>query len=361
MRRRGRLSSLVFGLFLLTYPRAFRRRFGSVMTAAFLDSLEAVRGRGVRRVVAVWTSTVLDVFRSAAVERVHELKGRSGRSDRGDSRGLRTESSAGRRRNRVENVVQDVRWALRSLRRHPSFALVAVLTIALGIGANAALFGVVKTVLLTPLPYRDPDGVAMIWSRWSNFPKTWVSEGEFHNYRATLKSFEDIGLFFTFDMNITEGEEPERVAVTQVMPNVFGILGVSPMLGRGFTEEEAKGNGASVIVLSQDQWQRRYGADPSVLGRVMSVNGRPYEIIGVMPAGFRLPLDFGTDRPAQAWMPYTLSVQPGGPVPPAGGSHGSYAIGRLRPGATVDGVNTELKAVVARLDADGVYPPKWHF
>jgi len=261
----------------------------------------------------------------------------------------------------VENIVQDVRWALRSLQRHPSFAWVAGLTIALGIGANTALFGVVKTVLLTPLPYRDPDGVAMIWSRWSDFPRTWVSEGEFHNYRATVKSFEDIGLFYTFDANITEGEEPERVAMTQAMPNVFGILGVAPVLGRGFTEEEAAGAGASVVVLSYEQWQRRYGADASVLGRVMSVDGRPFEIIGIMPSGFRLPLDFGTDRPPQVWLPYSLSVQPGGAVPQGGGSHGSFAVGRLRPGVTVAAANTELKAVVARLNADGVYPPTWHF
>jgi putative ABC transport system permease protein len=351
---------MVFGAFLVLYPRGFRRRFGGVMTAAFRDALSAVRGRGVRIAAALWASTVLDVLRSAAIEHLHEMKRRVRRTTyRPIERTM--DSNAGRRRNSVDNIVQDVRWAMRSLRRHPSFALVAGLTIALGIGANTALFGVVKTVLLTPLPYRDPAGIAMIWSRWSNFQKTWVSEGEFHNYRATLKSFEDIGLFYTFDTNITEGEEPERVAMTNVMPNVFGILGVSPMLGRGFTEEEAKGNGASVIVLGYEQWQRRYGADPSVLGRTMSLNGRPYEIIGVMPPGFRMPLDFATDRPAQAWLPYTLSVQPGGPVPPAGGNHGSYAVGRLRPGATVDGVNAELKGVVARLNADGVYPPTWHF
>ncbi|MGH7504804.1 MAG: ABC transporter permease, partial [Longimicrobiales bacterium] len=260
----------------------------------------------------------------------------------------------------MSDLAQDLRFALRMLRRSPWFGVVVIGTLALGIGVNTALFSVVQSVLLAPLPYAEPDRVAMIWSRWEGFEKTWVSEGEFHNYRATLRSFEDLGLFQTFEVNLTEGEEPERLTATAVMPNVFAIADVPPVLGRGFREEEAVQNGPPVAVLSYELWQRRYGGDPSVLGRTISVNGEPQQVIGVMPAGFRLPLDYRADQPTQLWFPYALSAAPG-PVPQNGGSHGSYAIGRLRAGVTVDAANAELRSVVGRLNAEGVYPADWRF
>jgi len=255
---------------------------------------------------------------------------------------------------------QDVRWAVRSLARRPGFALIAVMTLALGIGANTALFSVVRAVLLRPLPYRDPSQVAMIWSQWKGFDKTWVSEPEYLNYRATLRGFEDIALFRQFETSLTEGDQPERLAASSLTPNLLGVLGVSPLIGRGFREEEAQGTAASVVMLSHELWQSRYQGDPSAVGRSLSVNGTAFGIIGVMPAGFRLPLDFKTDRPTQLWFPYALTAQPG-PLPQGGGSHGSYAIGRFRAGVTEDAARAELRAMVAGLRRDNFYPPDWNF
>ncbi|MCI0433143.1 MAG: ABC transporter permease [Gemmatimonadetes bacterium] len=343
---------------LRLYPRGFRDAFGAEMEAAFQDALRDARAtRGRAGVFALGLRTLIDVARSVPREHVDAWRGDPAHTV--PDAGILELPGSGRRPI-MSQWTEDLRWTVRSLRRQPAFSAIAILTLALGIGANTALFSVVRTVLLEPLPYGDPDRVAMIWSRWVNFDKTWVSEPEYHNYRATLASFEDLGPFNTFEVSITEGDEPERVPVSAVMPNVFEILGVSPLLGRTFREEEAQANGASTVVLGHEVWQRRYGGDASVVGRTMSINGQPFEILGVLPPGIRTPLDFRTDRPTQLWFPYALSVQPG-PIPFAGGSHGSYAIGRLRAAATAEMANAELRALTQRLTEEGTYPQSWNF
>src|SRR3954471_11914587 len=197
---------------------------------------------------------------------------------------------------------RDVGFAARSLRRRAGFAGIAILTLALGIGATTTLFGVVKQVLLAPLPYDNADRIAVVWSAWKGFDQTWLSYDEWEGWKARVPAFADIGLFS--DGFVTfNGDTPERVRVANMHANVLPILGVRPMLGRNFSAEEDRPGGASVVVLGHALWQRRFGGDPSVVGREVQIDGRAWTVIGVMSPEFRLPLDFGSDGRTEAWFP----------------------------------------------------------
>src|SRR5215218_6164477 len=234
----------------------------------------------------------------------------------------------------------DLRFAARSLGQRPWFAALAILTLALGIGATTTLFGVVKQVLLTPLPYRDPASIAVVWSAWKGFDQTWLSYDEWEGWKARVPAFADIGLFS--DGYVTfNGDSPERVRIAQMQANVLPILGVHPALGRNFSAEEDRPGGASVVVLGHALWQRRFGGDPSVIGREVQVDGSAWTVIGVMPPEFRLPLDFGSDGRTEAWFPLATDAAqqgavPGPEFPRSGASHGYYGVARLAPGATAD-------------------------
>ena len=255
---------------------------------------------------------------------------------------------------------QDIRHAAGLLLRTPLITAMVLLTLGLGIGANTALFSVVKAVLLAPLPYDDPDRVVMLWSQWKDFPdRTWVSAGEYGNYVETLRSLSDLSVVSQSETSITESEQPERVGAYSVTPNLFSVLGVGMERGRAFTAEDVATDQPDEVILSHGLWMSRYGGDASAIGRTILINGAPRTIIGVLPAAFRLPLDYRTTTPAQLWFPLVLPEYTG--VPANGGSHGFYAIGRLAPGATTTSANAELAALTAQLTADGVYPADWNF
>jgi predicted permease len=251
----------------------------------------------------------------------------------------------------------DVRFAARSLRRRPGFTAVATITLALGIGATTTLFGVVKQVLLTPLPYGHPEGLVMVWSAWKGFEQTWLSYDEWEGWRARVHAFEDIGLFAEGSANF-DGDTPERVRTAQVQANIFPILGVQPLLGRNFTAEEDRPGGPSVVILGYGLWQRRFGGDPSVIGRQVGISGQPTTVVGVMPADFRLPLDFGAGGRTDAWFPLATDAAqngalPGPEFPKGGANHGYDAVARLRPGATAATANAQLRSLVAELERWG--------
>jgi predicted permease len=252
---------------------------------------------------------------------------------------------------------KDIRFAARSLRRRPGFTAVATITLALGIGATTTLFGVVKRVLLTPLPYENPESITMVWSAWKGFDQTWLSYDEWEGWRARIPAFADIGLFSdgsaTFD-----GDAPERVRTATVHANVFQILGVRPLLGRNFTPGEDSPGGPSVVILGHALWQRRFGGDPSVIGRRVQISGGASTVVGVMPPDFRLPLDFGAAGRTEAWFPLATDAAqqgavPGPAFPATGASHGYYAVARLAPGATPALANAQLRTLVAELEKYG--------
>ncbi|MGH7571211.1 MAG: ABC transporter permease [Gemmatimonadota bacterium] len=267
----------------------------------------------------------------------------------------------------MDALLQDLRYAFRSLRKSPGFTAVAVLTLALGIGATTAIFSVIDGVLLEPLPYAAPERTVMLWSSWKDFPQTWVSYDEFEAYRDEVGAFEEIGLWYGGLSATVEGRgEAERVPAVAVTRNLFRILGVETALGRAFLpEEDVPGNDAAVI-LGYDLWQRRFGGDPSIVGRPALINGTERLVVGVLPAGFRMPVDYGAGEPTEAWFPLAAQAEDyeavaGPEIAFGGGAHTFYAVARLAPGATVEQANAELGALTARLAAQGVYPADWGF
>jgi putative ABC transport system permease protein len=257
----------------------------------------------------------------------------------------------------LEDATGDVRFAARSLMRRPGFTSVAVITLALGIGATTTLFGVVKQVLLTPLPYANPGSLTMVWSAWKGFDQTWLSYDEWEGWKARIPAFADIGLYSEGSVNFG-GDNPERVRIASMHQSVIPILGVRPLLGRTFTPEEDQPNGPSVVILGYTLWQRHFGGDPSVVGRDVPVNGINARVIGVMPADFRLPLDYGANGRTEAWFPLQTDAAqqgavPGPEFPKNGASHGYNAVARLAPGATADIANAQLRSLVAELEKWG--------
>src|SRR6187200_1032746 len=203
----------------------------------------------------------------------------------------------------METFLQDLKFGSRTLLRNPGFAAVAVMTLALGVGANAAIFSVVNAVLLRPLPWNDPDRAIMIWSRWTAFDKTWVSDGEVNDYRRRASSLAEVAAWDDTQVNLTGDGDPERVPGGNVTANLFSTLGVAPQYGRTFTAAEDVPNGPRLVVLGHGLWQRRYAGDPGIIGRAIQINGEAFQVIGIMPRDFVLPTDFQNPSPTVLWMP----------------------------------------------------------
>jgi putative ABC transport system permease protein len=253
-----------------------------------------------------------------------------------------------------EDISGDFRFAARSLARRPGFTSIAAITLALGIGATTTLFGVVKQVLLTPLPYMNSDQVVVVWSAWNRFDQTWLSYDEWEGWKARIPAFADIGLF-SDQFNTFDGDMPERVRTAAIHQNVLPILGVRPILGRNFTPDEDKVNGPRVVILGHNLWQRHFGGDPSIVGRDVRIDGINARVVGVMGQDFKLPLDFGSDGRTEAWQTDAAQngATPGPEFPKDGANHGYYAVARLAPGATSEIANAQLKSLVAELERWG--------
>ena len=187
---------------------------------------------------------------------------------------------------------QDLKGALRGLWKSPGFAVAALLTLSLGIGATSAIFSVVKAVLLTPLPYDAPEQRVMVWSKWVSFEKTWVSSQEVFDYRELARTMTDVAFWANTSQNLTDAGEPVRLNVGLVSANTFDVLGTRPLLGRTLTADDDRPNGPPVAVLGYGLWEAQFGGDRALIGRRIMLNDVPVEVIGVMPEGFRLPTDF---------------------------------------------------------------------
>ena len=242
--------------------------------------------------------------------------------------------------------------------RRPGFAVAALVTLSLGIGATSAIFSVVKAVLLTPLPYDAPDQRVMVWSKWVSFEKTWVSSQEVFDYRDLARTMTDVAFWANTSQNLTDAGEPVRLTVGLVSANTFDVLGTRPVLGRALTADDDRPNGPPVAVLGHGLWEAQFGGDRAVIGRRIMLNDVPVEVIGVMPEGFRLPTDFTQDaaEPTQLWRP--LRVGPGNLTRTV---HNFYAAAVLAPGQTPETATAELKAIAQRLTEQGAYPAPMQF
>ena len=245
----------------------------------------------------------------------------------------------------METLLKDIRHGIRSLVRNPGFTAIAVITLALGIGANTAIFSVVNAVLLRPLPFDDPDSIVWVWDTQPQLPTAPASVPDFLDWKEQNRSFAHLAAFQSGMMFVDTGEGTQDTPVGLVTPETFSLFHVSPILGRTFTDEETLPERFRVAVLSQSMWQKTFGADPKVLGRTIQLSGAAYTIIGVMPAGFSFP-----DR-AQIWRPFVID-----PAKLDRGPHFLHVVGRLKPGVTLAQAQADMSAIAARLAQQ--YPEK---
>ena len=240
--------------------------------------------------------------------------------------------------------MQDLRYALRTLRKQPIFTLVAVLTLTLGIGANTAIFSLVYHVLLRPLPYRDAGRLVFVWNSYpkgGNEPSR-VSIPDYLDRRAGAAAIEDATLFTPRDATLSGSEQPEQILALAVTPSFFSTLGRGPLLGRAFTERDATLNADRFVILTHGLWTSHFGADPSIVGTDIRLNGEPHAVAGVLPADFELPW-----QKVAVLVPFSFS--PAQRSDAERGNELSVMIARLRPGASIDQLNGQMHAIVAGL------------
>ncbi len=251
----------------------------------------------------------------------------------------------------VETLWRDVRYAARSLGRSPAFATVAVLALALGIGGNTAIFTVVNAVLIEPLPFRDAGRLTVIWEESARRPghPNVVSPANFLRWRERATAFEEMAGFYDWRAQLSGEAEPEEVPAQNVTPNFFPALGVAPRIGRDFAPDEGPDGHDQVVILGHGLWQRRFGGERSAVGRSISINGRPFTIIGVMPPGVQVFLEAGSlvGRPAELWTPFAFTEAMRQP-------RGRYmsAIGRIKPGVSLAGAQAQMATIAAGLAAE---------
>jgi len=240
----------------------------------------------------------------------------------------------------LETLMQDVRYGIRMLRKNPGFAAVAVLTLALGIGASTAIFTVINAVMLRPLPYAHPERLAMLWPQQ---PMVSVSKAEFAEFRKQSRSFETVAVFTGWSFTITGKGEPEELPGARATTSLFATLGVRPLLGRTFLPEEDQAGHSRVAVLSYGLWQRRFGSDPSVIGQAATIDGISDTVVGVMPPGFAFPT-----RSAQLWLPAPLDPTDRNDY----SAHYLMMIGRLKERVLLKQAQNELRTIARRLHQD---------
>src|SRR5688500_17250975 len=240
--------------------------------------------------------------------------------------------------------MQDLRYALRTLRKQPVFTLVAVLTLTLGIGANTAIFSLLYQTLLRPLPYPDAERLAFIWNsyRGINLHQASVSIPDYVDRKTQAPAIADATLFTGRTANLNEGGNPEQLRALAVTPSFFSTLQRQPFLGRGFTEDEARPDADKYVVLTHGLWTSHYGADPGIVGRDIRVNGVAHRVTGVLPADFELP-----GRDVKLLLPFAFT--PAQMADTGRGNEFSQMIARLRPGASIAQFNEQMKIITDRV------------
>lgn len=246
----------------------------------------------------------------------------------------------------LDTVPRDLRFAVRRLIHEPSFAAVCVVTLALAIGANTAIFSAVNAALIRPLPYPAADRLVQVWEtnpqaeRWGD----WASYPDFEDWSREARAFDGLALYRGARLRLTYGEYPEMLYATRVSPGLFSVLRVDPMLGRPFLAEEGRPGQTDVAILSYGLWQRQFGSDWTIIGRAIPLDGRSYVVVGVMPPRFDFPANLQSSaRPPDVWIPILPDT--------ARGSHNYRVIGRLKAGQTVDQASTDMERVM-RIVAD---------
>jgi putative ABC transport system permease protein len=244
-------------------------------------------------------------------------------------------------------MITDLKYALRMLVKAPVFTVIAIVTLALGIGANSAIFSVVDTVLLRPLPFKDPDQIVMAWGRYAN--DSGPVRGNVHSFpdyvdlRDQSQSFSAMSAYTRTAGTLAQADDAQYIEGVAITPEIFDVLGVPPLMGRGFTEADAKNDADRVVVLTYPLWRTAFGGDPKIIGQQVTVSARSYTVVGVMPPGWKFPIeDEHIDYvvPLQYLVPAALTNR---------GSHFLSVVARLKPGVQVKQAEAELGAIAGRL------------
>jgi len=254
--------------------------------------------------------------------------------------------------------MQDLRYAVRMLLKKPGFTMIAVLALALGIGANTAIFSVVNAVLLRPLPYQHPDRLVMVWQRLTGataYPQLPCSAPDYIDYRDQTRTLENVAAFDNDNFTLVTSTGSERVSGTRVSANLFPLLGISPLRGRMFTTAEDQFGHDNIVVLSYGAWQRRFGSDPNVLGKTLVLDQKPHQVIGVMPKEFEFPTQGLLSGPApEFWVPIAFSPDRVGPEG-RGDNFNISVVARRRPGVSVQQASADIDRISRRIYQ--TYPP----
>lgn len=242
-------------------------------------------------------------------------------------------------------LLQDLRYSARMLWKKPGFTLIAVITLALGIGANTAIFSVINTVLLKRLPYPNAEKLVGVWGKLKRVDQVSLSPKELVDYRERSRTFEQIGAGEITNLNLTSNGEPLRVEAYAVTENLFPTLSTKPLLGRTFTAEEDRTN-ARVVVPGYNLWQNRFAARPGIAGETLTLDGRGYTVIGVMPPEFQFPPPISNRTPGEMFLPRSIETET------SRDAHNLIAIGLLRPGVNYEQARAEFAGLARQRQQD---------
>lgn len=245
----------------------------------------------------------------------------------------------------MEVLLKDIRYGIRGLLSRPGFTGIAVLTLALGIGANTAIFSVVNAVLLRPLPFREPDRLVMVWedASFAGFPRNTPAPANYADWKAQNQVFEETAALDERSFNLTGDGEPEKIDAHGVTANFFPMLGIKPALGRALLPEEDKPEANKVVMLNYSLWQQRYGGEASIVGRELLLNGEKHTVVGVMPAGFQF-----LDSHIGLWVPMAFTSQ----ELSQRGAHYLTVVARMKPGVTLAQANADIHTIQQRIAHD---------
>src|SRR5882757_2005144 len=261
----------------------------------------------------------------------------------------------------MSTLLRDIRFAFRSFAKNPSFALAAILSLAIGIAANTSIFSVANALLFRPLPYKDADRLVILWNRSPglNITEDWFSTAQYFDIKNGHHGFEQVAIAIGGNYNLTGSGEPERVGTIRVSSSLLSLLGQRAALGRTFVPDEDRPGRNATAILSYGTWTRRFGSDPRLLGRKIVLNGLPYEVVGIMPRSFSLPREVmptldGAEQ-AEILLPLPMPADAA-----RNRDHEDYnIIGKLKPGVSIQHAQAEMDTITARLrhEYPEVYPP----
>jgi putative ABC transport system permease protein len=318
MDRRRTIADRIYALLLVFYPRHFRDRFDLQLFELFRDKHRAAKAAGHRAVIAFWIRIAGDAISTALAEHIRQPA-------------FKPEGRL------MEGWLHDVRYALRVMTRRPAVSILIVATLALGIGANTAIFSLVDTVLLHGLPYPHADRLMRVWEQRLDLAPGGrpVAPGNFFDWKARTASFEDVAWSRDSTFNVTGDGPPETLTGYRFSPNMLQVLGVAPALGRGFTPDDDRPDAPKVVLLSHKVWLRRYAGDRTIVGRTLTLNGEPHTVVGVMPPEFKHP------GSSEIWAPIALPA----PIMARRDITVLRLVGRLKPGVTREQATAELNAI----------------